>query len=429
MKSPAAFVTQQVAKRAIVGLASQMREGQLTAVFPDGKRHEFGGGDGRTATLYIHDDEFFSRVLLHGEIGFGEAYVDGLWSSDDIVALLELGVANRRHVQFNASWLTQVSRLKNVRVHRGRRNTPENARDNIHAHYDLGNDFFRLFLDETLTYSCACFSSPGETLASAQRNKYRMLCERVGIRRGDHVLEIGSGWGGFAMFAAEEYGCRVTSITISQEQLALARERVADAGLQDRVSIEFCDYRDISGTYDAIVSIEMFEAVGADYFETFFRACDAALKPGGRMAMQTITTPDRSFAAVRDGVNWIQKYIFPGGMLPSVAELERSLRSTSLILTGVDDIGPHYAMTLRRWREAFMERLPEVRAMGFDTRFIRMWEYYLATSEAGFLTRNTSDVQVVFEKPLSRTMPSFAGPPACMAVSDGYAAEQTADVR
>ena len=408
MRSPARFVVEQAAKRIVLGMASKLREGELTLVLPGGDRHLFGQkGSTPAATLYIHDDEFFARAVLHGEIGLGEAYADGLWHGDDLVALIEFGVVNRRHMQLNASWLTAAGRLKDVRLHRGNRNTVERAKDNIHAHYDLGNNFFRLFLDETMTYSSAYFDAPNQSLAEAQRNKYRMLCERARIGANDHVLEIGSGWGGFAIYAAETYGCRVTAITISQEQLAFARQRVADAGLADLVDVRFCDYRDIDGEFDKIVSIEMFEAVGAEYFEQFFRTCSGVLRPGGRIAMQTITVPDRSFEAVRDGVNWVQKYIFPGGVLPSIAAIEHALRRTDLVLDGLEDIGAHYAMTLRRWRERFLAQLPAIRALGFDDRFIRMWEFYLALSEAGFLTRNTGDIQLVLAKPLGRSEPAW----------------------
>jgi cyclopropane-fatty-acyl-phospholipid synthase len=248
-----------------------------------------------------------------------------------------------------------------------------------------------------MTYSCAVFDEPGQPLADAQRNKYRLLCQKARISAADHVLEIGSGWGGFAMFAAERYGCRVTSITISRRQHELARRRVAEAGLDHAVDIRLCDYRDVVGQFDKVVSIEMFEAVGADYFAPFFRACERALRPGGLMALQTISIPDRSFEPMRRGVNWIQKYIFPGGMLPSLAAIERALYSTRLAITGVEDIGQHYAVTLRHWRHRFLANVEEVRRLGFDDRFVRMWEYYLAASEAGFRTRNTFDLQIVLE--------------------------------
>ncbi len=408
-------LTAAAAKRIAVRLAASVREGELAVQFADGSRRMFGRPGGQpVASLRIHDDDLFRRVVLHGEIGFGEAYVDGLWDSDDLVTLLELGIANRRYVRFNLGWLGAASKLKDVHWHRGKRNTLAGAKYNIQAHYDLSNAFFATFLDETMTYSSAYFTSPDEPLSEAQRNKYGRLCEQAGMTSADHVLEIGGGWGGFAIYAAGRYGCRVTSITISQEQLAFARQRVEEAGLSDLVAIRFCDYRAIAGQYDKIVSIEMFEAVGAEYFTTFFAACDRALRPGGRMAMQVITVPDRSFAALRDGVNWVQKYIFPGGMLPSLAEIERALCRTDFVLTASEDIGAHYALTLRRWRERFESALPEVRALGFDERFIRMWRYYLAVCEAGFLTRNTGDLQIVFDKPAGRHVPTFERPAACI---------------
>ena len=407
--NPIDLVTTQAARQVLMRLASRIHAGRLTVVFPDGKPRYYGRkGSEPAVTLRIKDDEFFRRIVVHGEIGLGEAYMDGLWETDDLVALIELGILNRREMPLNTLWLTVPSRLRNLRLHRANRNTLTRAQHNIHTHYDLSNDFFRLWLDETMTYSCAYFTRPDEPLAEAQRNKYRRLAEQAGIRSGDTVLEIGSGWGGFAMFAAETYGCRVTSITISEEQLHFARRRVAEAGLQAHVSIEYQDYRSVRGRFDRIVSIEMFEAVGAEYFATFFEACDRALRPGGRIALQTISVPDRSFPSLRDGVNWFQKYIFPGGMLPSLAEIERSLKNTHLVIDAVTDIGPHYALTLRAWRQAFMSHLPEVRALGFDDRFIRMWEYYLAASEAGFLTRNTGDLQIAFARPAGRAVPRWA---------------------
>ena len=390
----------EAARGLVVQLASRFKQGSLRVEFPDGSVRLFGqAGAIPAADLQIVDPAFYRLVLLGGEIGLGEAYMDGYWRSRDLVQLLRFGVLNRSHASLNIPGLKRVTQLADRRLHLSRRNTADKARDNIHAHYDLGNEFFRLFLDQTLTYSCAYFSHPDQPLAEAQYNKYLMLCEKARVGRGQHILEIGSGWGGFAIYAARNYGCRVTTITISEEQFELARRRVDGAGLSDLVEVELRDYRDLEGEYDAVVSIEMLEAVGAEYFATFFEKIEAALKPGGRAAIQVITVPDRSYASLRDGVNWMQKYIFPGGMLPSLAELERSLASTSLIITEVQDIGLHYATTLRRWRTAFMENLPAVRALGFDDRFIRMWEYYLAVSEAGFLTRNTGDLQVVFEKP------------------------------
>ena len=295
-------------------------------------------------------------------------------------------------------WLRKPLQVPRTIAHRARRNTIAGSRRNIRAHYDLGNDFYRLFLDETMTYSSAVFASPDQSLADAQRNKYRIHAERAGIKPGMRVLEIGSGWGGFALYAAGELGCDVTSITLSKAQHDLATERIAQAGLSDRARIELRDYRDVRGEYDAIVSIEMLEAVGAEYFEAFFAACAHALKPGARMSLQSICFPDVAYEPQRRGSNWIQQYIFPGGLLPSLAAIERSLHGTHLLISGTQDIREHYVRTLATWRQSFTEHLPEVRAQGFDERFIRMWEYYLSLSEAGFATGLVQDQQIVFEK-------------------------------
>ncbi|MBI3744814.1 MAG: class I SAM-dependent methyltransferase [Chloroflexi bacterium] len=389
-----------LARRVAIRVVSSLKVGRLTVEFPDGSTAQYGPEYAtRKATLRIHSDDFFVRVIRGGEIGLGESYMDGLWSSPDLVALLELALAARNDVSASAKRWSFLSRLRNRRRHVARRNSVQMSRENIHDHYDLGNDFFRLFLDETMTYSCAVFASPGQPLKEAQINKYRALCERVEMRQGDRVLEIGTGWGGFAMFMAQTYNAKVTTITISEEQFKLARERIATAGLSDRIDVQFLDYRKVTGQYDRIVSIEMFEAVGAEYFETFFKTCEAALKPGGRMGMQVITVPERGFETQKNGVNWLQKHIFPGGLLPSLAAMEEALQCTSLIITRVEDIGPHYAVTLRRWRERFFENLPAVRALGFTDVFIRKWEYYLASCEAAFSTRSIGDLQLVFEKP------------------------------
>lgn len=380
-------------------VAQRIRHGRLTLRFPDGTAITVGDDlDANPVEVQMLDEALYARMLFGGEIGIGEGYVDGMWTTGDLVAFLCLGIRNRRELDFDSTWLAKPSRLLARLGHRRNRNSREGSRRNIHAHYDLGNELYRLFLDETLTYSSAYFETPEQPLADAQRAKYRRICEKLGLRAEHRVLEIGSGWGGFAIFAAQTYGCHVTTITISTEQLELARARVAEAGLSDRVDVQFRDYRDVEGSYDRIASIEMLEAVGAEYFGTFFQVGDRALKPGGRMCVQVISVPDRHFDGQRNGVNWIQKYIFPGGMLPSLAAVERALKKTDLLITGVEDIGPHYAPTLRQWRETFLSRAGEVRALGFDDRFLRMWEYYLAASEAAFLTDTTGDLQIVFEK-------------------------------
>jgi len=366
-------VLEAAAWRAALAMASRIRIGYLTVVEPDGRRHAYGDeSSALKAEIRVHDRAAARRITLHGDTREAMDLGGGPWHA-----------------------LTQLPRTL---LHRSRRNSVSGSRKNIAAHYDLGNDFYRLFLDETMTYSSAVFESPDQSLADAQRNKYRRMAEGAGLRPGMHVLEIGSGWGGFAIYAASELGCRVTSVTISKAQRDLAVERVKAAGLQDLVDIQLRDYRDIEGTYDAIVSIEMLEAVGAEYYEAFFAACDRALKPGGRVSLQTIAFPDVAYERQRRGANWIQLYIFPGGLLPSLAVIERSLHRTRLLVSGVTDIAPSYVRTLQEWRSRFMANLDSVRAQGFDERFIRMWEYYLAISEIGFDTGLTQDFQLVLEK-------------------------------
>ena len=392
-------LTARLAARVCLAAVARIRVGRLTVTLPNGTRRTYGDPASEdSAEIAIHDREAFARILFGGEIGAGEAYMDDLWSSPDLAAVLRLASRNRESLALTSGWIRGPARLRSTLAHRARRNTKRQSRRNIAAHYDLGNDFYRLFLDETLTYSSAVFETPAQSLADAQRNKYRLIAEGAGLTRGQHVLEIGSGWGGFALYAAGELGCRVTSITISREQQALATERVRAAGLQDLIEIQLRDYREIEGTYDAIVSIEMLEAVGHEYFGTFFQACDAALAPGGRLSLQTITVPDAAYEAQRRGANWIQMYIFPGGLCPSLSVIERSTRDTRLLITSVSDVAPDYVRTLREWRTRFLGKVEAVRAMGFDERFVRMWEYYLALCEAIFATGRGQDLQVVLEK-------------------------------
>ena len=397
----AGSVLERVAWRIALGAASRIALGQLTIVLPDGSRRVFGDQSAAPtdrAEIRLHDRQALVRMLLHGETGGGEAYVDGLWSSPDLAGLLRLAARNREALAMSAGWFRVPGQLMRTLAHRLRRNTRGGARRNIAAHYDLGNDFYHLWLDETMTYSSAVFESPDQSLADAQRAKYRTIAEGAGLRDGMHVLEIGSGWGGFALYAAGELGCRVTTITISRQQHALASARVREAGLDHLVDVRLCDYRDVTGRYDAVVSIEMLEAVGAEYFGTFFEVCDRALVPGGRLSLQVITFPDAAYERQLRGANWIQTFIFPGGLCPSLAVIERSTRDTSLLIRGVNDIASSYVVTLRAWRERFLARADAVRALGFDERFVRMWEYYLALCEAGFSTGIFQDLQLVFEK-------------------------------
>jgi cyclopropane-fatty-acyl-phospholipid synthase len=401
----AASLVDRIAVRVMLAAATRIRYGRLVVELPDGRRRVFGDpAGGLTGELRIHDVAAVRRILLGGDLGAGEAYMARQWSSPDLPRLAKVASINRDGLGLTRGWWRIPVKLARTAKHRLRRNTIGGARRNIAAHYDLGNDFYRLFLDETMTYSSAVFLTPDQSLADAQRTKYRVMAERAGLAAGQHVLEIGTGWGGFALFAAGELGCRVTTVTISKAQHELAMERVRAAGLDDRVTVLLRDYREIEGQYDAIVSIEMFEAVGAEYFEAFFQACDRALRPGGRLSMQTIAFPDATYGPQVRGANWIQTYIFPGGLLPSIAAIERALHGTRFLVRDVQDIAPHYVRTLATWRASFLRRLDEVRAMGFDERFIRMWDYYLTISEAGFDTGVCQDYQIVLEK--GRALPS-----------------------
>jgi cyclopropane-fatty-acyl-phospholipid synthase len=325
--------------------------------------------------------------------------MDGGWSSPDLVALLELAALNRDALALAAGWWRVPGQLRRTAAHRMRRNTQSQSRRNIAAHYDLSNDLYQLFLDESMTYSSAVFETPDQSLEDAQRNKYRLMAAGAGLTGGERVLEIGTGWGGFAMYAAGELGCHVTTITISQAQAELARERVRAAGLEDRVDVQLRDYRQAEGRYDAVVSVEMIEAVGARYWPTFFRVLDRAVAPQGRVGLQAIVLEHERMLATRDQYTWVHKYIFPGGALPSVRAIDETLhRHTTLRISGQQAFGPAYARTLGHWRARFDAHEDAVDAIGFDATFRRMWDFYLAYSQAGFATGYLDVVQLVLER-------------------------------
>lgn len=369
-------------------LLRNVKFGQIQLALPDGEILTFGrkSPDG-PAVLKVHNVAFFNRTLRQGAMGFAESYMDGEWSSPDLAKLLILLNSNMTMLQQSigknrfTQWINRI-------IHILRPNTREGAKRNIHAHYDLGNEFYALWLDATMTYSSALFRDSQQTLRDAQNEKYRALAASTDIGPDDHVLEIGCGWGGFAEFAAREIGCKVTGITISNEQLAFAKNRIAMAGLQDKVDFKFCDYRDLTEKYDRIVSIEMFEAVGESYWPTYFDQVHACLKPGGKAGLQIITIAKERFDSYRKKTDFIQRYIFPGGMLPSPERLDGEFANADLKLVAREDFAADYARTLAEWRHRFLEVWPEVQALGFDARFRNMWEYYLAYCEAGFTTRS-----------------------------------------
>ncbi len=393
---------QRMAVRMVDRMLRSLGDGSLEMRLPDGNSVVYGesnGADQPEAVMTAHEWSFFSRLLRGTDIALGDTYVDGVWSTPDLTAVLSLFARNITRVNREAD-SSLLSNLWNRIQHGLKRNTRRGSRNNIEAHYDLSNRFFSLWLDETMTYSAALFETEAESLADAQRRKYDRIIEKAGITADHHVLEIGCGWGGFAIHAAETTGCRVTGITLSEQQLKLARHRVRKAGLEDRITLSLCDYRDITGSFDRIVSIEMLEAVGHAYVGTYFETMDRLLKPAGRAAIQVITIPDQRYEDYRRRPDWIQKRIFPGGMLPSLAVISREVaRRTSLNILHVDNLGPHYARTLNRWHDRFQAVRRELAEIGFDQRFQKMWSYYLSYCEAGFRENAIHVLQMALSKP------------------------------
>lgn len=359
------------------------------------------------ATLDIRSDIFFARMMRGPRIAIGESYVAGDWETDDLVALLKLLALNLEDARKRPP-LSTITALERFRLPLPERQSLHKAEKNIHYHYDVGNEFFRLFLDDSMTYSCAYFASSSDTLEEAQRNKHRQVCEKLRLSPGEHVLEIGCGWGSFAIHAARECEARVTGITISRAQYELARERVREAGVDDKVEILYRDYREMDGVFDKIASIEMLEAIGHEQYPAFFATLDRLLAPEGLACIQTIAIPSQRYEAARRRSNWIREYIFPGGLLPSLAALTEAMtKSSELDVYSLEDIGIHYARTLREWRETFNARIDDVRGLGYDRRFERIWDFYLAFCEAGFEIRALEDLQLVLTRPFNSKLPSF----------------------
>ena len=379
--------------------ARRARSGGLDVVLPDGRRFRHRGArPGPVAEIHCRDGDVFARLVREGDIGFMEAYMDGAWTTPDLQAVFDfIGKEGDALVQrFPGMALVQAWERLRFRL---RRNTRAQARRNVAAHYDLGNDFYRLWLDPTMTYSSALFETGQEDLAAAQIAKYRSIVDRMGVAPGDHVLEIGCGWGGFAEYAAGTRGLRVTCLTLSPAQLAFARDRLSRAGLSDRVEVRLRDYRDETGTYDGIASIEMFEAVGQRFWPAYFDTLRDRLRPGRRAALQIITVPDARWATYSRQVDFIQKHIFPGGMLPAPGKLGEQLARAGLEDAGSITLARDYSITLRRWHARFNDRWEEVRAMGFDERFRRMWNLYLAGCAGAFEHGLCDVIQMTVRKP------------------------------
>jgi cyclopropane-fatty-acyl-phospholipid synthase len=400
-------------QRIVMQSLRQMTLGCLHLELPDGTRMVIGRSDEKiSATVRVTRWSFFKRCVLFGDIGFGEAYMDGDWETDDITKVISWFVLNvesspamsgsraKKFLINLLGWRNRLGHLLNW-------NSLNTSRRNISFHYDLGNNFYKLFLDPTMTYSSALFTDAAQTLEQAQIAKYDRLCRLLKLQPEDHLLEIGSGWGGFSLHAAKNYGCKITTVTISQEQFKYARELFQRENLSGQVEIKLQDYRKLTGSFDKIVSIEMLEAVGDEYLEIYFAKCHEVLKPGGLLALQMITCPDSRHESFRKNVDWIQKHIFPGSLLLSIHRVNEALRRTGdLFLHDLKDLGLSYAETLKRWRIAFNRNEDAVHALQFDACFIRKWNYYLSYCEAAFAMRNINVVQAIYTRPNNPTLQS-----------------------
>lgn len=401
-----------IALRMVFRLFSGIRRGRLT-VEDEGETYTFGDVDPQAslvAHVSVHHPSVFRDVMLRGSIGAGEAYMLGAWSSPDLLKVIRLMLANMALLEAMDSRMPSPSKWLLKGFHALRSNTLSGSRKNISAHYDLGNDFFRLFLDPEMMYSAAIFPRDDSDLDEAAVFKLDHICRRLRLRPSDHLLEIGTGWGGMAIHAARHYGCRVTTTTISREQYEYARARVAEEGLEDRVTVLMQDYRALQGEYDKLVSIEMIEAVGHRFYPVYFSTCARLLKPDGMALIQAITIPDQRFDSASQSVDFIQRYVFPGGCLPSVSVISRQVgQHTDMRIIGLEDISSHYARTLEAWRHRFKAALPQVHALGFDEVFTRLWEFYLCYCEGGFLERSIGTAQILLAKPECRDEPQPVG--------------------
>jgi len=396
---------------------SKFKNGVLTVELPGGEKRTFGGvHPGPHAELRITSKAFFRRCVFFGAIGFSESYMAGEWETSDLTILIAFFILNASEAEgletrdSRGTGFFNLLNVANRAIHKRRPNSLSKSRENIRDHYDLSNDFFSLWLDPTLTYSSAYFDSPETSLEAAQVRKYDLLCQKLQLVATDEVLEIGSGWGGFSMHAAKNYGCKVTTVTISEEQFVEASRRMSLAGLKDRIEILLCDYRSIQGRFDKVVSIEMLEAVGEKYVDVYFSKIQQVLKPGGLLGLQAILCPDRQYAILREGVDFIQKHVFPGSLLMCNARITKALTAGGdLNLLDYEDMAPHYARTLGLWRKAFEARRTEILALGFDETFLRKWRYYLCYCEAAFGTRHITVAQAIYSRPdnLALTSPIY----------------------
>ena len=395
----------RLARHTVFSRLSQLQLGMVTIV-EGHERFQFGritSDCQLEATLTIRDPRVYMDIMLEGTVGAGDAYRRALWSCDDLTTLVRIAVRNRDLLDGMEGGLAMLRTPLRRTLHWLNRNSKTGSRKNIAAHYDLGNDFFRLMLDDSMMYSCAYFEQPNATLAEASRAKNDRICRKLQLVASDHLLEIGTGWGGFAIYAASHSGCRVTTTTISREQYRLALHRVQEAGLGDRVTVLFTDYRDLPKLgvqFEKLVSIEMIEAVGHQYYDTFFETCSRMLKPQGLALIQGITIDERLYERAKRSVDFIQRFIFPGSCIPSVSTLtQASANVGDLGLIHLEDIGAHYPPTLRAWGRNIVAKLPEIKALGYQPEFLRLWDFYLSYCEGGFLERSISTIHMLFAKP------------------------------
>jgi cyclopropane-fatty-acyl-phospholipid synthase len=393
----------RVARKALLQRLALIRDGEVR-LQDAGQSLRFGARTARcglSVTITVRDPEFFSLAAFGGAVGAGESYIHGHWRCDDLTSLVRIMVLNREALQgLETSLAARGSALLRRLLHWANRNSKHGSARNIAAHYDLGNELYKLMLDETMAYSCGIFLHEDATLQEASIAKFDAVCRKLALTSSDHLVEVGTGWGGLAIHAAERYGCRVTTTTISREQHDFAKEKIAARGLGDRITLLFEDYRDLKGQFDKLVSIEMIEAVGARFLDTYFSKCSSLLKPTGAMLLQAITLQDQHYARALRSVDYIQRFIFPGSFIPSVSAINDSVaRSTDMKLFNLEDIGPHYAPTLRMWRERFFANVARVRELGYPESFNRLWEYYLCYCEGGFAERQLGDVQMLLTKP------------------------------
>ncbi len=396
----------RLARKGLLRQLSMLRDGEVR--LQDGNETlRFGARTARcglSVTLTVRDPQFWSLAAFGGTVGAGESYIHGHWRCDDLTALVRIMVLNRQVMQEMETGLAaRGNALLRRLLHWANRNSRSGSARNIAAHYDLGNDLYRLMLDDTMAYSCGIYLTEDATLHEASIAKFDAVCRKLALTPADHLVEIGTGWGGLAIHAAENYGCRVTTTTISREQHDFAKAKIAARGLSDRITLLFEDYRDLKGQFDKLVSIEMIEAVGAKYLDTYFAKCSSLLKPTGAMLLQAITLQDQFYQQALKSVDYIQRFIFPGSFIPSVTAITDSVtRVTDMKVFNLEDIGPHYAPTLKAWRERFFANIEKVRELGYPESFNRLWEFYLCYCEGGFAERQLGDVQVLLTKPACR---------------------------